>query len=158
MIIVGLLLWMFHFIASVLLIIGTKKRKSALLIPFIILYTIFFTLIATFAAFCVLEAIATEPKKENKTTNTKVSEKTLEMKKKMKEFKKKHVPPLTLNGIDYMILMMVVSVSCFCCVYFLSCICSLYDKFKDTEKEKKSLSIVGNIAYGAVRESECSES
>lgn len=104
--------------------------------------------------------IATGEKPEHKIkSNVQVNNSALEMKKKMQEFKLKYVPKLTLTGINYLLLMITVTFACLCCVYILSCICSLYDKLKDNAKDqKKCLPVLGKIAYGAVRESECSES
>lgn len=129
-----------------------------MIVPFIILYTIFFATIATFAAFCVLEAIQPSEPKKKKITTKNVSNSTLEMKRKMKEFKKNYVPKLNLDGMHFAILMVTVSVICFFCVYILSCICSLYDKLKVSVKEQKTLPLLGNMFYGAVRESESSDS
>ncbi|KAL7012017.1 hypothetical protein ACKWTF_014572 [Chironomus riparius] len=150
--------WVFHFVASVMLLIGTAKRKSSFLIPFIILYTIIFTIVATFAAFCVLEIIATNPRSEHKKVNTQQNISTLEMKRKMKEFKQNSVFNLKMEKKDHILLIVVVTIICLLCVYILSCVCALYDKLKEYPKEHKSLPILGNIVYGAVKKSESSES
>lgn len=78
------------------------------------------------------------------------------MKKKMKAFKANFIPKLTLSGVNYAVLMLVVGLVCLLCVYILSCICSLYDHVK-LKDEGKCLPLIGSTEYGAVRESESDE-
>jgi len=127
-------------------------------VPFIILYTIIFTIVATFAAFSVLEIIATSPKSEQKKVNTQQSVSTLEMKRKIKEFKRNSKFNLKMDKEYHILLIIVVTIVCLLCVYILSCVCALYDKLKEYPKEHKSLPVLGNIAYGSVKKSESSES
>jgi hypothetical protein len=164
--------WVFHFIASILLFVGiikvnsiagiiqfslcnTFQRKAALIVPFIVLYTLIFTCIATFVAFCTLEAIASEPKSSKKVTRA--NDSTLEMKKKMKEFKENFLPKMNLKGVDSLLLIILSSIVTMCCVYILSCVCSLYDSLKGKNREERSIKGTGSAIYGAVKENESDE-